>query len=62
MKKVYIQPVVGIKDVLSECLLLNTSELITTNSDYGIAYGGVDTEGEKTPDSREIVHHSVWDD
>lgn len=62
MKKEYIQPVVGIKDALSESPLLNISELVTTNSDYDITYGGVDENGEKDPDSRGLPSYSVWDD
>ena len=60
MKKEYIQPAVGIKDAMAESAILGASEKIT--SEVGIKYGGVDTNGEKDPDSRGIHSSSVWDD
>ena len=62
MKKEYIQPVVGIKDAMSESLLEQTSMSITTNSGYGITYGGVDEDGKMDPESRGLPSYSVWDD
>lgn len=62
MKKEYMRPMVGIKEAMAESLLEQTSMSVTTNTDYGITYGGVDENGEMDPESRGLSSYSVWDD
>ena len=65
MKKEYIQPAVGIKDAMADSAILGNSENITSQmgeTEMGIKYGGVDTNGEKDPESRGMNSYSVWDD
>ena len=53
-KNTYIVPTVTEEVVLTEQFLASSG----VNSNNGIGYGGVDTEGEKEPSSR----HNVWED
>lgn len=59
MKKDYMQPSLRVKGVMTESLLVGVSAEV-----QGIQYGGVDTEGDKEVDARElyISPQSVWDD
>lgn len=58
-KKVYRKPSIRMSEMMVEEPLTQASA-----PTIGIQYGGVDTEGEKDPESRlwTTEHKSVWDD
>ena len=55
MKKTYIVPNTVVVDIESEMILAASG----VNSDTGIGYGGVDTEGSKDAEAKPIG--SCWD-
>ena len=57
MKKNYMSPKMEINTIGTQSMIC-VSGVYT--SDYGIEYGGIDTNGEKEPGSRR--RNSVWDD
>ena len=53
MKKTYIQPGTEALTLTQEEMLAQSG--VKSNSDYGITYGGVDTDGSKDPSVKEDV-------
>ena len=55
MKKTYIAPNTDVVEIESETILAASG----VNSDTGIGYGGVDTEGSKDAEAKSVG--SCWD-
>ncbi len=52
MKKIYLKPSVDVVNIESSSLVCASDDIV---SPKGMKYGGVDTDGVKDPEAREIV-------
>lgn len=60
MQKIYIQPSIEIAQMEPQNIVCYSHEI---TSDKDINYGGVDEDGERDPESREVYHqYDVWEE
>lgn len=59
MKKTYISPAANVV-VVTPKIPLTIASGVSSNDEYGLGYGGVDTGGDKEPSSR--WRDRLWDD